>query len=70
VASTIETFVTFTNLVPAKAIFTAEFVQKIGNLFDFLNSSNPQVIDHKRFRCALPETSRHLEFWKELLKGL
>jgi hypothetical protein len=43
VASAIETFVTFTNLLAAEAIFTAEFVQKIDDLFDSLDSSNPQM---------------------------
>jgi hypothetical protein len=70
VASAIETFVTFTNLLPAEAIFTAEFVQKIDDLFDSLNSSNPRMIGHKRFRCAVSETSPHLEFWKKLLTEL
>jgi hypothetical protein len=34
VVSAIETFVTLTNLLPAEAIFTAEFVQKIDDSFD------------------------------------
>jgi hypothetical protein len=50
VVSAIETFATFTNLLPAEAIFTAEFVQKIDDLTP-PDSSNPKVIDHKHFRC-------------------
>ncbi|KAF2884752.1 hypothetical protein ILUMI_21427 [Ignelater luminosus] len=67
VASPIKTFVTFSNVLPAEAIYTAEFVHLIDELFDSLNSSNPQVLDHKRLKCALTPNSPHLEFWSKLL---
>ncbi|KAF2881514.1 hypothetical protein ILUMI_24671, partial [Ignelater luminosus] len=67
VASAIEAFVTFANVLPAEAIYTAEFVHLIDELFDSLNSSNPQVLNHKRLKCALTPNSPHLEFWSKLL---
>ncbi|KAF2892076.1 hypothetical protein ILUMI_14097, partial [Ignelater luminosus] len=63
VASAIEAFVTFANVT----IYTAEFVHLIDELFDSLNSSNPQVLNHKRLKCALTPNSPHLEFWSKLL---
>ncbi|KAH0819018.1 hypothetical protein GEV33_003773 [Tenebrio molitor] len=68
-ASAMETLTTL-GVLPAEAIFTAEFVQKVDDLFDSLNSGNSKPVDHKRFRCALSRNSPHLDFWKKLLTEL
>jgi hypothetical protein len=46
--SAMETLTTL-GVLPADAIFTAEFVQKVDDLFDSLNSANSKPVDHKRF---------------------
>jgi hypothetical protein len=48
--------------LPAETIFTAEFVQKVEDLFDSLNNANSKPVDHKRFRCALLRNSPHFDF--------
>jgi hypothetical protein len=68
-ANAIETLTTL-GVLPAEAIFTAEFVQKVDDLFDSLNSTNSKPVDHKRFRCALSRNSPHLDFWTKLLTEL
>jgi hypothetical protein len=68
-ASPIETLTTL-GVLPAEAIFTAEFVQKVYNFLDSLNSANSNPVDHKRFRCALSRNSPHLDSWTKLLREL
>jgi hypothetical protein len=50
--------------LPAETIFTAEFVQKVEDLFDSLNNANSKPVDHKRFRCALLRNSPHFDLNK------
>jgi hypothetical protein len=56
-ASPMETLTTL-GVLPAEAIFTAEFVQKVDDLHDSLN------------RCALSRNSPHLDSWTTLLREL
>jgi hypothetical protein len=46
--SAMETLTTL-GVLSADAIFTAEFVQKVDDLFDSLNSANSRPVNHKRF---------------------
>jgi hypothetical protein len=46
--SAMETLTTL-GVLSADAIFTAEFVQKVDDLFDSLNSANSKPVNHKRF---------------------
>jgi hypothetical protein len=68
-ASPIETLTTL-GVLPAEAIFTAEFVQKVYNFLDSLKSANSKPVDHKRFSCALSRNSPHLDSWTKLLREL
>ncbi|KAF2887797.1 hypothetical protein ILUMI_18376 [Ignelater luminosus] len=70
VAGAIETFATFASIFPSESIFTAEFVDKIDRLFDFLNGSQIKPSESKPFRCALSASSPHLKFWSKLLTEL
>jgi hypothetical protein len=49
--SAMETYTKVVNLgvLSADAIFIAEFVQKVDDLFDSLNSANSKPVNHKRF---------------------
>ncbi|KAJ8966123.1 hypothetical protein NQ314_003730 [Rhamnusium bicolor] len=65
-AAAIETFHA-TGDLPAESLCTAEFVSTVDNLFDSLNGSNLYSPDGKKFKCALSDSSPHLEFWSEML---
>ncbi|XP_049772391.1 uncharacterized protein LOC126158314 [Schistocerca cancellata] len=69
VAAVIETYVAF-NILPAEAMYTAEFVEKMDCLFDSLNSSYYYPQDGKSYKCALSAESPHIEMWYSLLKEM
>lgn len=70
IASAIETYACFTNVLPSEALFTAEFAQLMDNIFDSLNGSSLTPLDTKVYRCALSDTSPHLELWSKFLNDL
>ncbi|XP_049798176.1 LOW QUALITY PROTEIN: uncharacterized protein LOC126226241 [Schistocerca nitens] len=67
VAAVIETYVAF-NILPAEAIYTAEFVEKMDCLFDSLNSFCCYPQDGKSYMCVLSAESPHIEMWYSLLQ--
>jgi len=69
VAAAIESFVA-AQTMPAASLYTAEFVQKIDNLFDSLNSSCLKPRSSKKYVCALSENCLHLSLWNSILKEL
>ena len=70
IASEISTYVAH-GILPAEAIFTAEFVKLIDTLFDSLNVSTikPDNI-YKEFRCSVSKHTSHLQFWKKMLENI
>lgn len=64
-AAAMYAFLTFQQL-PAAAIHTARFIEKIGRLFDNLNSSHK--FSKTPFASALHDGSVHEEFFKESIE--
>lgn len=56
--------------MPAVSLYTAEFVQKIDDLFDSLNSSCLKPRSNKKYVCALSENSPHFILWNSMLEEL
>lgn len=52
------------------AIGTAELLEFLDTLFDSLNGSRLEAVDGKAYRCAVNDTSPHLDFWTEALREL
>ncbi|XP_049766389.1 uncharacterized protein LOC126095675 [Schistocerca cancellata] len=65
VAAAIETYVS-THTLPSEAIHTAEFVEKVDNLFDSLNSNEQYPRDGKQFRCWQIALRSITFLWKTL----
>ena len=65
-AGSIEHFVA-SNELPSEALFTAEFVDRIDNLFDSMNGSTYISSEDKPYRCGVSNASPHFTFWDKLL---
>ena len=68
-AGSIEHFVA-SNQLPAKALFTAEFVEIIDNLFDSMNGATENGTDNKAYKCGISDTSLHLLLWDKLSNNI
>ncbi|KAJ8970528.1 hypothetical protein NQ317_015794 [Molorchus minor] len=68
-AAAIETF-HVSGYLPAESLYTAEYVSMVDNLFDSLNGSHLYPQDGKKFKCALSDSSPHLNLWSEMLPKL
>ena len=64
-AGSIGHFVTSDQL-PTKALFTAEFVEIIDNLFDSMNGATEHRSDNKPYKCGISDTPPHLLLWDKL----
>lgn len=69
VAAAIESFVA-AQTMPAASLHTAEFAQKIDDLFDSMNSSCLKSRNNKKYACALAENSPHFSLWNAMLEEL
>ena len=70
VASAIETYSVFTELLPTEDIHTAEFVKLIDDFFDSLNSAQPRASHTKPFTGALREGVPHWDLCSKLLNAI
>lgn len=50
-----------------QAMYTAQFVHDMDNLFDSLNGNNPKTKMGKPYQKCLSKKSPHLRLWNELL---
>lgn len=69
VAASLETWVASGQL-PSEAIYTAEFVTIIDQLFDSLNATGQKNSNKKKFRTPISCNSPHIEFWKDILNKM
>lgn len=56
------------DILPAEAEDTADFLQFFDQLFDSLNGSTRRAQNGKAFRCAVSAKSPHEEFWEDAIK--
>ena len=68
-AGSIEHFVA-SNQLPPEALFTAEFVEIIDNLFDSMNGGTEHGTDNKPYKCGVSHTSPHLSLWDNLINDI
>lgn len=55
-------------ILPAEAEDTADFLLFFDQLFDSLNGSTKRAQNGKAFRCAVSAKSPHEEFWEDAIK--
>lgn len=70
VAGLIDTYSSFTNMLPSDSIYTAEFAKLMDNIFDSLNSSSFWPQDEIKYKRALSSSAPHLELWSKFLRDL
>lgn len=69
VAATLEAMISNNSQVlPAEAIHTAEFVHDADQLFDSFNGRSIRPDNAKILRCAVSSKSKHICFWNDMLR--
>lgn len=66
-ACAIQSMCAYSNLLPAEAIHTSEFINDIDQLFDSCNGRTIHPESDKFFRCNISHTSPHISFWQKML---